>query len=240
MKKMLAVFLAAVAVVGLTFGQLEAAEKYSLRISTSQTDQSLITRAYMKLADELNKRSEGRLDVKVFPSSQLGNDEDVIEQAIQGAGVAVNTDPARMGTYVKDMGILMMGYFADNYDECYKITQTETFKQWEEELASKHGIRVLSFNFYDGPRHFMTNNEVKKPADLENQRIRTIGSEVCIETLNALGATPVAMSWGEVYNESSRRLSTAAKRRTPLLILPRFTKSPSSRARPDTSSLCRP
>lgn len=200
MKKMLAVFLAAVAVVGLTFGQLEAAEKYSLRISTSQTDQSLITRAYMKLADELNKRSEGRLDVKVFPSSQLGNDEDVIEQAIQGAGVAVNTDPARMGTYVKDMGILMMGYFADNYDECYKITQTETFKQWEEELASKHGIRVLSFNFYDGPRHFMTNNEVKKPADLANQRIRTIGSEVCIETLNALGATPVAMSWGEVYN----------------------------------------
>ena len=200
MKKMLAVFLAAVAVVGLTFGQLEAADKYSLRISTSQTDQSLITRAYMKLADELNKRSEGRLDVKVFPSSQLGNDEDVIEQAIQGAGVAVNTDPARMGTYVKDMGILMMGYFADNYDECYKITQTETFKKWEEELASKHGIRVLSFNFYDGPRHFMTNNEVKKPADLENQRIRTIGSEVCIETLNALGATPVAMSWGEVYN----------------------------------------
>ena len=109
MKKMLAVFLAAVAVVGLTFGQLEAAEKYSLRISTSQTDQSLITRAYMKLADELNKRSEGRLDVKVFPSSQLGNDEDVIEQAIQGAGVAVNTDPARMGTYVKDMGILTVG-----------------------------------------------------------------------------------------------------------------------------------
>ena len=200
MKKMLAVFLAAVAVVGLTFGQLEAAEKYSLRISTSQTDQSLITRAYMKLADELNKRSEGRLDVKVFPSSQLGNDEDVIEQAIQGAGVAVNTDPARMGTYVKDMGILMMGYFADNYDECYKITQTETFKQWEEELASKHGIRVLSFNFYDGPRHFMTNNEVKKPADLANQRIRTIGSEVCVESIAAMGATPVSMSWGEVYN----------------------------------------
>lgn len=200
MKKMLVVFLAAVALVGLTLGQLEAAEKYTLRISTSQTDQSLITRSYMKLADELNKRSEGRLDVKVFPSGQLGNDEDVIEQAIQGAGVAVNTDPARMGTYVKDMGILMMGYFADSYDECYKITQTETFKKWEEELATKHGIRVLSFNFYDGPRHFMTNNEVKKPADLANQRIRTIGSEVCIETLNALGATPVAMSWGEVYN----------------------------------------
>ena len=51
----------------------------------------------------------------------------------------------------------MMAYFADNYDECLKVTQTETFKKWEQDLATKHGIRVLAFNFYDGPRHFMTN-----------------------------------------------------------------------------------
>lgn len=204
MKKNVTVFAAALIAAALTVlsftGQSSAADKYSLKISTSQTDQSLITRSYMMLADRLNKNSGGRLDVKVFPSGQLGDDEDTIEQAIQGVAIAVNTDPARMGTYVKDMGILMMGYFADNYDECLKVTQTETFKKWEEELASKHGIRVLAFNFYDGPRHFMTNNEIKTPADLKKQRIRTIGSEVCIESLNAMGATPIAMSWGEVYN----------------------------------------
>ena len=52
---------------------------------------------------------------------RLGSDEDVLEQAIQGANVAVNTDASRMGQYVKDFSILMMGYFADNYEECYKI-----------------------------------------------------------------------------------------------------------------------
>lgn len=173
---------------------------YTLKISTSQTDQSLITQAYMKLGERVKENSDGRLQIEVFPSSQLGNDEDVIEQAIQGAGIAVNTDAARMGTYVKDMGILMMGYFADNYEECKKITETDTFKGWEDELASQHGIRVLAFDFYDGPRHFMTNKEVKTPADLNGQRIRTIGAEVCTETISAMGGTPVAMAWGEVYN----------------------------------------
>ena len=36
----------------------------------------------------------------------------MLEQAIQGANVAVNTDASRMGQYVKDFSILMMGYFA--------------------------------------------------------------------------------------------------------------------------------
>lgn len=173
---------------------------YSLKISTSQTDQAMITQAYVKLAERVKENSGGRIEIEVFPSSQLGNDEDVIEQAIQGAGIAVNTDAARMGTYVKDMGILMMGYFADNYEECKQVTETETFKGWEDELASEHGIRVLAFDFYDGPRHFMTNKEINTPEDLKGLRIRTIGSEVCTETISGLGGTPIAMAWGEVYN----------------------------------------
>ena len=175
-------------------------QMYELKISTSQTEQSLITRNYQKLADELNEKSGGRLKVSVFPAGQLGSDEDVLEQAIQGANVAVNTDASRMGQYVKDFSILMMGYFADNYDECYKITQTDTFKGWTDTLSKDHGIKILSFTFYDGPRHFMTNKPINTPADLAGQRIRTIGQEVCTETIQALGATPISMSWGEVYN----------------------------------------
>ena len=119
MKKVLAVFLAAAAMVGLTFGQLEAADKYTLRIGTSQTDQAFITRAYMTLADRLMEKSGGRLEVKVFPAGQLGGDEDILEQAIQGAPVAVNTVAGRTSAYVKETCILMMAYFADNYGECH-------------------------------------------------------------------------------------------------------------------------
>lgn len=181
-------------------GQGGSEQVYELKISTSQTEQSLITRNYQKLADELNTRSEGRLKVSVFPAGQLGSDEDVLEQAIQGANVAVNTDASRMGQYVKDFSILMMGYITDNYEECAKITETETFKGWCDTLSKDHGVKILSFKFYDGPRQFMTNKEVKTPEDLNGMRIRTIGQEVCTETVQAMGATPISMSWGEVYN----------------------------------------
>jgi TRAP-type C4-dicarboxylate transport system substrate-binding protein len=173
---------------------------YELKIGTSQADQALITRNYKKLAEELNKKSKGRLKVTVYPAGQLGSDEDMLEQGIQGANVAVNTDASRMGQYVKDFSILMMGYFADNYDEGYKITQTKTFKGWLDKLDKEHGVKVLSFTFYDGPRHFWTNKPIKSPDDLKGQRIRTIGQEVTTKSVAAMGATPVSMSWGEVYN----------------------------------------
>jgi TRAP-type C4-dicarboxylate transport system substrate-binding protein len=203
MKKVLIVLLVLVFGMGsvMAAGSSETGKKtYDLKISTSQTEQSLIYRAYDTFAKRVNEKSEGRLNVAVFASSQLGNDEDVIEQAIQGAGIAVNTDPARMGTYVNEMGILMMGFFADSYDECLQVTQTPTFAAWEEELADKHGIRVLAFNFYDGPRHFLTNKPINAPSDLKGLTIRTIGAPVCIESIAAMGATPLAMAWGEVYN----------------------------------------
>lgn len=181
-------------------GQTTDGEVYELKISTSQTETALITKSYQKFAEKVEENSNGRIKVTVFPASQLGNDEDVIEQAVQGAAIAVNTDAARMGTYVKDMGIMMMGYFADNYDECNKVTESETFKTWTDQLAKENGIRVLSFNFYDGPRHFMVNKEINTPEDLKGQRIRTIGADVCTKSIEAMGATPVAMAWGEVYN----------------------------------------
>lgn len=202
MKKRLLVLLLVGAILTLTAcGNTEThKEEYTLKISTSQTEQSLITQGYIKLAERVDEKTDGRLKIEVFPSGQLGDDEDVIEQAIQGTAVAVNTDPARMGTYVKDMGILMMGYFADNYDEMLKITQTSTFNEWEKELAEDHGIKVLAFNFYDGPRHFLTNKEINSPEDLKGLRIRTIGSPVTTESIAAMGGTPIVMSWGEVYN----------------------------------------
>ena len=201
MKKAILIMVVCIAACAAVFaGGSKEGDTYTLRISTSQTEQSLITRTYQELADQLNEKSGGRLNVTVFPSGQLGSDEDVLEQAILGSAVAVNTDAARMGTYVYDMGILMMGYLFDTYEECAAVTETATFQSWIEQLAAEHGIRILSFKFYDGPRNFVTNKPINTPADLKGLTIRTIGSPVCVESIGALGATPTSMTPSEVYN----------------------------------------
>ncbi|KKK37519.1 C4-dicarboxylate ABC transporter substrate-binding protein [Mesobacillus campisalis] len=178
----------------------EEGKVYTLKMSTQQAETAPIVKGFYDLAERLEEKSEGRLKMEVYPSAQLGSDDDVIEQAEQGVNVAVLTDGSRMGLYVEEMGIIGAPYLADNYEDVLKITQGDTFKSWEKSLAEEHGIRVLSFNWYDGPRHFLTNEPIEKPEDLKGLRIRTPGSPVWQESVKAMGATPIAMPWGEAYS----------------------------------------
>ncbi len=174
-------------------------EVYTLKMSTQQADTSPIVKGFHDLAERLEEKSEGRLIMEVYPSAQLGSDDDVIEQAEQGVNVAVLTDGSRMGVYVEEIGILGAPYFVDNYDEALEVTETELFASWEQELVDDFDVRVLSFNWYDGPRHFLTNEPIEAPEDLNGLRIRTAGAPVWQESVKALGGTPISMPWGDVY-----------------------------------------
>lgn len=192
-------------------GATEAGKVYELKMSTQLADTHPMVEGFRQLAARLEEKSGGRLKMEVLPSAQLGSDEDVIEQAIQGVNVAVLTDGGRMGNYVPEIGIIGAPYFADSYDEVLKVTESDTFKEWERRLAEEHGIRVLSFNWYDGPRHFLTNKPVTKPEDLKGLRIRTPGAPVWSESVKALGATPVAMPWTEVYTAVQQKAIDGAE-----------------------------
>ena len=173
---------------------------YELMVSTQLADASPFCQGFYAIAKRVSERTGGKMTVKVFPSAQLGSDEDVIEQAIQGVNVAVVTDAGRMANYVRDIGIVGMAYFTNNYDELLKVQQTNFWKNCVAKLASENGIRVLSFNWFDGARHFLTNKPVKKPEDLKGVRIRTPGAPSWSRSVAALGATPVTMGWTDVYN----------------------------------------
>jgi len=175
-------------------------KSYELMVSTQLADSHPFCRGFYALAKRVSERTGGKLTVKVFPSAQLGSDEDVIEQAIQGVNVAVVTDAGRMANYVKNIGIVGMAYFADSYDEVMKVQQTNFWKENVKKLADENGIRVLSFNWFDGARHFLTNKPVRKPEDLKGVRIRTPGAPAWSRSVAALGATPVTMGWTDVYN----------------------------------------
>ena len=171
---------------------------YVLKMSTQLADTSTMAEGFNAWAKAVKERTGGGLEIQVYTSAQLGSDEDVIEQALQGVNVAVLTDGGRMSNYAKNIGIIGMPYIAENYGELKKITETPTFQTWDTELVS-NGIRILSYNWYDGPRNFYTNKVINSPGDLQGQRIRTPGAPVWARSVAALGATPVAMGWNDSY-----------------------------------------
>ena len=199
MRKAFSIVVACGLAVVLAAGSVVAGEKRILKLSTQLNENTPMVQGFNQLAKTVEEKSGGRLVIEVYPSAQLGSDEDVIEQALEGVNVAVLTDGGRMGNYVRDFGIIGMAYFADNYDDVLKVVESPTYNAWEEQLVDE-GIRVLSFNWYDGPRHFLTHEPINVPADLNGQRIRTPGAPAWAESVRALGATPIAMPWGEVYS----------------------------------------
>ena len=80
-----------------------------------------------------------------------------------------------------------------------KLRKSKTVQGWEAELADKHGLKVVCFNWVQGYRHFFTNKPVKTPGDLAGQRIRTPPAPIWQKSVRALGAAPVAMAFGEMY-----------------------------------------
>jgi TRAP-type transport system periplasmic protein len=150
-------------------------------------------------AKAVDAKTKGGLKIEVFHSAQLGVEEDIIEQIRQGANVGQNTDSARLGNYVPGIAVMNGPYFATTLEEVMKIKNTPTVKAWNDELANKFGLKVLSFTWVQGYRHFFTNKPIKKPEDLKGMRIRTPPAPIWQESIRALGATPVALPFGEMY-----------------------------------------
>jgi TRAP-type transport system periplasmic protein len=212
MKKNFSVVLVFLVIMLVVAGFGYASDKvYTLKMSTQLNETAPNVTGFKEWAERVYEKTDGKLVIEVYPSAQLGYDEDVIEQAIQGANVAVLTDGGRMSNYVKDIGIIGMPYFTDSYEYVMKVTKTDIFKEWEKELAEEHNIRVLSFNWYDGPRHFLTNKPVREPADLNSLRIRTPGAPVWSESIRAMGAIPVSMAWTEVYQAVQQKAIDGAE-----------------------------
>jgi len=169
-------------------------------LSTSQTAQDPLTIAMEAAAQRIKARSNGELNPTVYPSSQLGSDNDVLEQIRNGAAVAVLVDAGRLASFKKELGILAAPYLVDEHTQYAAITASPVYQEWVEDLASSSGIRLLNYNWFQGTRQMFSTKPVRKPADLKGVRVRTIDAPGWLATVNALGATAVPLPWSEVYS----------------------------------------
>lgn len=178
---------------------LAQAPKYTLKFNHVLGPKEPYHAGFQNWAKRVEERTKGGLRMEVFHSAQLGKEEDIIEQIRQGANIGQNTDSARMGNYVPGIAVMNGPYFVETLDEVNRLRKAPTVQKWQDELADKHGLKVVCFNWVQGYRHFFTNKPVRSPEDLKGQRIRTPPAPIWQESIRALGAAPVAMAFGEMY-----------------------------------------
>ena len=180
-------------------------EKFTLKIGTVLTEADPVFTALQGFKSTVEEKTQGNVVVELYSGSQLGSDEDVLEQAKIGAGVGIITDPGRMSNYIKEFGILGGPYLADNYEGALKLMETSVYRELVDKF-SDYGFKILSFNFFQGSRNLYTKVPVSAPADLKGLRIRSSGSDVVTKSLEAMGANTTVLPWSEAYQALQQKV----------------------------------
>jgi TRAP-type C4-dicarboxylate transport system substrate-binding protein len=146
---------------------------------------------------ELEKITNGRIRVDIYPAGQLGNAQRQSEGLRLGT-IDAATGPGELfvGADPRFQGLAMAGLFKDR-DHVRRAIFVPQVRQAIADVAASRGVLLNGIYLYD-TQAFATKTPVTKLADFAGKRIRVLASEGEQAQVNALGASSVPMTLGEV------------------------------------------
>jgi len=150
---------------------------------------------FKKLVEE---RTEGRVEVTIFPSSQLGNERAILEGMKMGSiEMGIITSGALSG-FVPEFAVLDLGYLFKDLDEAMDVLNGPIGDEFSQKMIDDAGIRNLGYLRY-GFRSVYADKPINSPDDLKGMKIRTMENPAHMDIFKALGANPTPMGYGELY-----------------------------------------
>ncbi len=170
--------------------------------------------AVQYMGRQLAAETQGRLALKVYPSGVLGSEKDNIEQLRFGGldMMRINTGP--LNSVVPETIVTVLPFVFRSTEHMRKVLDGPI---GDEILASMQSQGLVGLAFYDsGARSFYT---AKKPirslADMKGMKIRVQQSDLFVAMIEALGANPTPMPYGEVYTALKTGIVDAAENNWP-------------------------
>ncbi|MCS7232875.1 MAG: C4-dicarboxylate TRAP transporter substrate-binding protein [Synergistetes bacterium] len=174
---------------------------------------------WKKLVEE---RSNGTIKVQLYPSSQLGSKNELIDQMLAGIPVITLADGAFYADRgVPDFGIVFGPYLFDSWDDCWKLVKSDWWKEQSKKLEEK-GLKILTANWIYGDRQLLVKKPVRKLADLKGMKIRVPNNTIQIKGFEVLGAVPTPMPLGEVYTALQQGVVDGLENPIPVLYKGKF------------------
>ena len=156
-------------------------------------------RAAERFAKLINERTNGRVEIKVFPNGQLGTNTQIIEQLQMNIVQIAMPPTAILGQFEPRMQLIDLPYIFPTREACYAVLDGEAGKTLLTGL-SKVGINGLGF-WESGFKQFTTAEKpIDKPSDFKGMKIRTMDSPLIISQYRAWGANPIPIPYAETYN----------------------------------------
>lgn len=180
--------------------QSEDATDKPLRLRMAHVyEVSAPTHAYgtAHLAERLQQATSD-LNVTVYPAAQLGSEAELLEQLVAGELDLAISGPSFLAMWHPPLGVLDAAFSSRDLDHMLETARGEEMAPHWDELRKRYGVRVLDTWAY-GARHITSNIPIRHPDDLNGFRLRMPAARVWQASGEALGASPMPISFAEVY-----------------------------------------
>ena len=186
-----------------------------LKLGHIQTEQDFWHLGSLKFKEELEKRSNGEITLKIYPNSTLGGDRDPVE-GMQMGTVDFGLVAGVLGNFEKSIGLLELPYLFNSQEEFNKVIHGPIGEEIAGRMVKKSGIRIL--NWWDrGPRQTTSNRPINKLEDLKGLKIRLPEIPAMVNSWRAMGANPTPMAWSEVYTGLQQNVIEAQENPIPFI-----------------------
>ena len=197
--KLPAIFAATIVAIGLLPAAASAQKAVTIRLGHVGFPGSIFDITANKFAADVNAALAGKVEVKVFHSSQLGSDEAMVK-GIRVSAPEMVAPSTVMSTVEQRFGVFEMPYLIVNRTHMKKVAEHKQVQKTLFEPLPARGMRVLGV-WENGYRHITNNRRpIKYPGDLNDIKLRVPGGVWRVKMFQAYGARPSPMPFSEVYS----------------------------------------
>ncbi len=166
----------------------------------------------------IKKATNGRVDIKSFPSSVLGSDPNMISQLRSGAVESLAMPGAFLNQIAPLASIENLAYAYPNRETVFRAFDGDLGKVVRDDIQSKGGMVVLEKIWENGFREITTSSKpIHTVADLAGLKIRVSPGEIRVDTFKSLGAAPSPIALSELYTSLQTHIIDAQE--NPLLLI---------------------
>lgn len=176
-----------------------ASAAMTLKVGCLESPDGPNTLGWKTFEQYVESSSNGEINVDVYPSSQLGDSEKLLEGLKLGIHKIAQGDESITGAY-DPMLIWFTPYLFPDELVMKKFFESETFKLLNDKMAKDLGLRALAAAPYGFYNFINKTRPIKTLEDMKGLKLRTLpNSQLTIKTWEALGASATPVSWAEIY-----------------------------------------
>ncbi len=178
----------------------------------------------LAFAKYVTEKTNGEIEVQVFPLGQLGAERSMTEQVQAGTLHMTAVTAGVLANFVPEIGIIELPFVYPSREVAYRVLDDKDVKERFARFCEPKGFIFIGYT--ENEFRDMTNSKrpIRKPEDLKGLKIRVVESPLMIDTFKTLGANPTPLPFPEIYNALQQRVIDGQDNPLYTSILMKFTE----------------